>query len=216
MDNCSVCNNETDKTLESNGNVLVICDECFETMFAGSKVYTRGVTGHSYAVLGKRFMIKYEDTSGDETTRPIHMRYLAKKPNGDPWYIKSYCLLKDEMRTFNVDGIKEFYEWDEGLEQWCIDDIGGTLSLLESDLIYKADFGDDLDFGDIEDDCEHEYDYGDFDYEDVDDSDDDGMDLEAIVSSTLAMVKDSLGEVMRGGYLDKKLDQVKEDMLYND
>lgn len=51
--------------------------------------------------------IDYRDAQDNQTNRDIVIRYLYD--DGGKTYIRAFCLLRNEMRTFRIDNIRKMY-----------------------------------------------------------------------------------------------------------
>lgn len=51
--------------------------------------------------------IEYRDAKDNRTNRDIVIRYLYD--DGGKTYIRAFCLLRNEMRTFRIDNIRKMY-----------------------------------------------------------------------------------------------------------
>lgn len=51
--------------------------------------------------------IDYRDAKDNQTNRDIVIRYLYD--DGGKTYIRAFCLLRNEMRTFRIDNIRKMY-----------------------------------------------------------------------------------------------------------
>jgi hypothetical protein len=51
--------------------------------------------------------IKYRNAEGETTNREIDIQYIAKSTYNDDYYIKAFCRLRGEDRTFKVDRIQQ-------------------------------------------------------------------------------------------------------------
>ncbi|MFP4383940.1 MAG: WYL domain-containing protein, partial [Spirochaetia bacterium] len=61
---------------------------------------------------GERYNITYMDSSGQYTEREIQVLRITHR-NGIPVYIKAYCRLRMENRTFRTDRIIQYRRCDD-------------------------------------------------------------------------------------------------------